>query len=226
MYIGKNGFKVLDCNLAGRDFIVSDLHGCYQQLMDKLAEIDFDFDRDRLICVGDLIDRGPDPLLCLTLLNDSWFYTVLGNHEIMMLHDDPIWIPNGGDWALEVEFDTLDFFREKIETLPYAIELTRKDGKRVGIVHAEPEDDWNNVYNWTKDKVIWCRNKIGQKNIQPVKNIDLVVCGHTPLIEPVLKANIYWIDTGAFVGEWAKNNESYKDMNGRLTLINVEDLPI
>ena len=47
-------------NTQGRDFLIGDLHGYYQALMQALEEVAFDPDTDRLISVGDLIDRGPD----------------------------------------------------------------------------------------------------------------------------------------------------------------------
>ena len=226
MYVGLNGLKELGCNYEGRDFIVSDLHGCYTQLIEELDKVLFDNTKDRLICVGDLIDRGPESIDCLKLITKPWFHTVLGNHEVMMLRDDPMWTLNGGNWALEEDFALLDHYRDLIKELPYAIQVTRKDNKNIGVVHAEPEDDWNNITNWLKERITWYRNKVRIENVQLVKNIDLVVCGHTPLKEPVLKANIYWIDTGAFMKEWAKNNEAYKDRSGRLTLINIDDLPV
>ena len=44
---------------GGRDWIVGDVHGCFQTLRQALAAIDFEPGRDRLFSVGDLIDRGP-----------------------------------------------------------------------------------------------------------------------------------------------------------------------
>ena len=68
-------------NENGRDFVVSDIHGCYDTLMVELAQIDFDQHKDRLFSVGDLVDRGPDSLKCLKLIEEPWFHPVIGNHE-------------------------------------------------------------------------------------------------------------------------------------------------
>ncbi len=46
-------------NEDGRDFVVGDIHGEYDQLMEALDHQNFDKDHDRLFSVGDLIDRGP-----------------------------------------------------------------------------------------------------------------------------------------------------------------------
>ena len=68
-------------NTKGEDYIVSDIHGMYYKLLNKLDSFGFDFSKDRLFSVGDIIDRGPDSLKCVELLNEPWFFTVRGNHE-------------------------------------------------------------------------------------------------------------------------------------------------
>jgi serine/threonine protein phosphatase 1 len=73
-------------NQRGRDFVVGDLHGHRALLERELERIGFDTGRDRLFSVGDLIDRGPDSLATLALLEEPWFHAVLGNHEMMLLH--------------------------------------------------------------------------------------------------------------------------------------------
>ena len=73
-------------NSQGRDFVIGDLHGCLDQLQDKLNSASFAPERgDRLFAVGDLVDRGPDSLGCLKLLREPWFFSVLGNHDQMLL---------------------------------------------------------------------------------------------------------------------------------------------
>lgn len=80
-----NWYKEVKGNNIGRDFIIGDLHGYYSLLMDGLKKLKFDFNKDRLFSVGDLVDRGPEPIECLNLLKEDWFYPVMGNHEYMLL---------------------------------------------------------------------------------------------------------------------------------------------
>ena len=72
-------------NSKGRDFIVGDLHGMRELFLQKLQEVGFDPTQDRVICTGDLVDRGPDSLGTLKLLQEPWFYSTLGNHERILL---------------------------------------------------------------------------------------------------------------------------------------------
>lgn len=95
-------------NEKGRDFVVGDLHGCRRDLEILLVAADFNPRAgDRVFATGDLVDRGPDAMGCLNLLRQPWFYSVLGNHEQMLLNaiggdDDAIAlsVANGGGWAL------------------------------------------------------------------------------------------------------------------------------
>ena len=47
-------------NIAGRDFAVGDIHGCFTELQRGLDAIGFNPNTDRLFSVGDLVDRGPE----------------------------------------------------------------------------------------------------------------------------------------------------------------------
>jgi serine/threonine protein phosphatase 1 len=73
-------------NAKGRDFVVGDLHGHRSLLEQELDRLGFDPSCDRVLSVGDLIDRGPESLATLSLIDEPWFHAVLGNHELMLLN--------------------------------------------------------------------------------------------------------------------------------------------
>lgn len=75
----------LSKNTAGRDFVVGDIHGEHDLLMVLLKAINFDYLKDRVICTGDLVDRGSKSFEVLKLLKQPWFFSALGNHEDMLL---------------------------------------------------------------------------------------------------------------------------------------------
>jgi hypothetical protein len=71
-----------------RTVVIGDVHGCLEELKELLAEIAAYDDgrglpkgRDRLIFVGDLVDRGPDPVGVVHFVQDLGAACVLGNHE-------------------------------------------------------------------------------------------------------------------------------------------------
>ncbi len=68
-------------------YAVGDIQGCYNELARGLDKINFDQSKDTLLCVGDLVNRGPDSLKVVNLLKSlkNQCVTVLGNHDIHLL---------------------------------------------------------------------------------------------------------------------------------------------
>lgn len=101
----------LSRNERGRDLVVGDLHGHRGLLERALDRLNFDPKFDRVLSVGDLVDRGPDSLSTLQLLEEPWFHAVLGNHELMLLHylgryssrlyGRKAYLQGGGHWVLD-----------------------------------------------------------------------------------------------------------------------------
>src|SRR6476620_3067239 len=70
--------------MGGRRIVVGDLHGCYDELIELLEKIGIG-DDDRVICVGDLITKGPKSKEVLELfMTDARFSTVIGNHDLAL----------------------------------------------------------------------------------------------------------------------------------------------
>lgn len=67
-----------------RTIIVGDLHGCRQELRDLLSYVGFSRG-DRLVSVGDVVVRGPDPHGTVALLRQKDARGVRGNHEARLL---------------------------------------------------------------------------------------------------------------------------------------------
>ncbi|MCC5859470.1 MAG: metallophosphoesterase [Ectothiorhodospiraceae bacterium] len=156
MSTSKPTIRHLPANTQGRDFVVGDLHGCRRELDQALDAVRFDRAIDRLFSVGDLVDRGPDSVACLKLLDEPWFHPIQGNHEAMLATwlDAPPRSPearfaamqaldNGARaWATDYLLfrealpAELERLMRKLGTLPHV--LVVGDGPaRFNIVHAE-----------------------------------------------------------------------------------------
>ncbi len=68
-------------------YAIGDIQGCYRTLERLLERIEFDSARDRLLLVGDLVNRGPHSadVLRWAMRNDRAVRTVLGNHDLHLI---------------------------------------------------------------------------------------------------------------------------------------------
>jgi serine/threonine protein phosphatase 1 len=224
-----NRFLQLGVNKEGRDFVIGDIHGNFTQLQKGLEKVEFNYEKDRLIAVGDLIDRGKENMECLELIKEHWFYTVIGNHEMMMADaltqrkGWEIWINNGGDWYYKIN----DWNKYRLDqvyvpmiknVLPVAIELTAPNGMQVGVTHTDTPNPWPwweirkhfqelndyafSIGDYILQHVIWSRIKINNVGWdKEVLGTDIVVHGHTPSKERVWRGNTVYIDHGVITKE-------------------------
>lgn len=201
-------YQKLDGDCWRHVWVVSDIHGCYQWLMDELKRRHFNPYEDLLISVGDLIDRGPDSIKCLQLMKEKWFRAVRGNHEQMALdalkyNDFALWTLNGGIW-----FSRLDDNQKKqaltlieaCQELPHIIEIECANGLNV-VAHADYpalEYVWNKPVS--AQRVLWDRDRLmgfmAGKG-QGIAGADHFWFGHTPLDKRYDFNNLHYIDTGA-----------------------------
>jgi hypothetical protein len=63
-----------------RTIVIGDVHGCIDELRDLLDYVKL-ASGDRVVFVGDLIDRGPDPAAVVALAKSIGAESVIGNHE-------------------------------------------------------------------------------------------------------------------------------------------------
>uniref|UniRef100_UPI00286E8F8F metallophosphoesterase n=1 Tax=Chamaesiphon sp. VAR_69_metabat_338 TaxID=2964704 RepID=UPI00286E8F8F len=64
-----------------RSIVIGDIHGCYNELLDLLAKVSIS-DTDRLISLGDIVDRGADSVKVYDFLkNRPNSIVLMGNHE-------------------------------------------------------------------------------------------------------------------------------------------------
>lgn len=207
-------------NLIGKDYAVGDIHGCYDLLMQELSTLNFDFSKDRLLGVGDLVDRGNKNLETLSLIKEKWFYSVRGNHEQMMIDALPFYhdqtqenlnsakhhYMNGGKWFVDLPLETKEHCVDLAKSLPILME-TLVNGKRIGMVHANIRDSWDSLIDsiqqgdeYSVIDAIWSRTRITKKVDSIIKDIDHVFLGHTPIQDITTLGNTTYLDTGAVFG--------------------------
>ncbi|NYS28892.1 metallophosphoesterase [Pantoea sp. WMus005] len=194
-----------------RIWVAGDIHGCRRELEAQLQQHQFDPQQDLLISVGDIIDRGPDSLGCLALLDEPWFRCVRGNHEEMALsalqgQEMALWRMNGGDWFFGLRGAALIAARHALRrcrALPLILHLQL--GERIIVIaHADyPAREYalNKPLDW--QQVVWSRERLEgleSGDQAGIRGADAFYFGHTPLKQPLTIANLHYIDTGAVFG--------------------------
>ncbi|MBB4861194.1 serine/threonine protein phosphatase 1 [Pseudomonas nitritireducens] len=213
-------------NLVGRDFFVTDVHGCFSLLEKLLASANFDPAVDRLFSGGDLVDRGPESIRVLEWLAKPFLHSVRGNHEQLVLEaaeDGPdrtgVHYKHGGKWFHQLlendEYATIFEIVEALSKLPMAIEVAGQNGQLIGIVHAECMlFDWKRFTNELENAAsaeylnqvaqaaMWSRRKIELKEDDVITSVDRIYVGHTHVDKPVVLGNTHFCDTGAYDGKY------------------------
>ena len=135
-------------------YIVSDIHGCYEEYRALLEKIRFS-DGDQLYVLGDAMDRGPEPVKVLRdIMSRSNVRYILGNHDAGFLSlirtlagetaEESLrrcrqWIEDGGRVTLR-QFLRLSL-QEQAELLAYLenaapYERLEHEGRLYVLVHA------------------------------------------------------------------------------------------
>lgn len=156
-------------------YVFGDIHGRYRQLKRIVESLDYNPRRDRIIFVGDLIDRGEDAPGVVSYVielqaQNPRVVALRGNHEQMLLdlldEGDPLWLipENGGimtmnQYGCEINEETstislhipqehLDFFRR----MPFFYEDDKALYVHAGIVPGKhPSECEPDVLIWTRD---------------------------------------------------------------------------
>ncbi|KAK9786067.1 hypothetical protein WJX73_009564 [Symbiochloris irregularis] len=119
--------------VKGRTIIVGDVHGCFDELQELLAACSFNSNKDNLIFVGDIVNKGPKSAQVVKFAVEVGAYGVRGNHDDLALHalQYPASQPRKSKmaWLNEFEPEQVQF----LDSLPFTLRL---EGRDVLIVHA------------------------------------------------------------------------------------------
>lgn len=210
-----------------RTYAIGDIHGCADLLTQLLEMICADARirgpaHNRIVYLGDYIDRGPDSRKVIELARTSSpeeFATVYlrGNHEALMLdflvapHENSAWIHNGGDATLQSfgvaapsEFAHEEKLAEAARALseallPQELEFLRalQPSFRLGdyfFAHAGIDPQLPLDEQSTQD-LIWIRRPFLESKADFGA---VVVHGHSVRRDVEIRPNRIGIDTGAY----------------------------
>lgn len=184
----------------GRTLVTSDIHGCYLEFNELLKKANYSPFNDKLILLGDYVDRGPFSKKVIAQLIGMTMNGVValrGNHDQMFLDaldgiDDTTFIYNGGmstieSYTGETLLDMVAYEEAKeyiIKNYAHHIRFLRnlpyyhEDDDHI-YVHAGLNPFYND-FDWTTQKVdnfLWIRELFLNNATSVSKTI---IHGHTP----------------------------------------------
>ena len=199
-----------------RTVIVGDLHACAGELEELLDRVGFTARKDRLVMVGDLVVRGPDPHGAIALVRRMGARAVRGNHEDKLLAWRRRHEPLGPDHAHVASLLSDDEW-EFLGSLPLWLDLPEHGARVVhaGVIPGEPIEtvapsaltrmrtlDARGRWSAEADAGdLWGARYVGPPH---------VVFGHNARTEPQLHPWATGLDTGCVYG-------------GRLTALVLEE---
>jgi serine/threonine protein phosphatase 1 len=184
------------------------VHGCVDALDALLAALRL-VPKDRVVFLGDLVDRGPKPVAVvervMTLMDAHDVELVLGNHEEMMLRardgslDIPMWVACGGAPTL------VDYERHGHTTFEKHCAFFEQRGRRAfedeTHLYVHGTIDSRLALDDTPDETLRWR-RFGP----PLPHVSgkRVVAGHTPQKNgwPLFLPHAACIDTWCCGGQW------------------------
>lgn len=183
---------------------MSDLHGEYDLYIRMLEKINFS-EEDTLFILGDILDRGPNPVkIIFDVMQRHNAHVLAGNHCVMALEclrflmyeitevqigkmENEMyekllcWVHNGGDSTIS-EFSKLNVSERNeilnyIEDLDLYAEITI-NGKNFILIHAGLGNfsEDKPMWQYELDELVWTRPDYEV----PYYNDKFVVSGHTP----------------------------------------------
>ena len=172
-----------------RTIIVGDIHGCYKEFITLLKKVNYKKKRDRLILLGDLMDRGPFSYEMLHWAirwkkeNGERFFLLRGNHEQMIVEQSKE-LETRLIWRAVGKTATIKSFRKHNDRMEHYIPWITQNmpiyhmDHDFRCVHAgiENEDfEKNSLELLVKDHSWSKRNRYDGK---------ITIIGHTPLEAP------------------------------------------
>lgn len=192
--------------LEERTLIIGDIHGCLESLKRLMDRVKWQPDQDRLIFLGDYIDRGPDSKgvidFLLQLMRESEnVQCLMGNHESMFLDflsgvDMSTFLINGGEDTLRSYYfdgetvippEHIHFLKNLQILLELQDYCTVHAGLMPGLgIKDQSIDDMI----WIREPFIYSKYDFGKK----------IIFGHTVFYDPLVMDNKIGLDTGAVYG--------------------------
>ena len=199
---------------GGNVWAIGDVHGYADTLLTLLDSLNLS-SRDRVVLLGDLVDRGPRSCEVIQIARENpQIFSVLGNHEEMMLNSFDVdniqtltaqqtnWFYVGGRATNQSYIDEFTNSQGQIDDFDLRIRVGKDLAWLDSLPHHIVLDDFRLVHAgyspWdgdldlqSTDTLMWIRGEF-HNSITPVDEKRTVVFGHSTVLGFGLKQTEIW----------------------------------
>jgi len=199
--------KIIETKNTNRTFVIADAHGSCRALKQCLERSKFDFEKDRLICLGDFCDGWVETVECFELLfTIKDFVYVMGNHDFWAM-EWLVWGRRPYIWTSQGGENTIKSYLNKPEVMHAHGEFLKKanyyyiDEKNRCFVHGGVSQKGVPIRECHKDFLSWDRDLWDDRKVlKKIPEFTEVYVGHTSIWResetPVTVENVTFMDTG------------------------------
>lgn len=210
--------------------IIGDIHGCYEELTNLLAQLGYDIqdgpggpktirpDGRRAVFVGDLVDRGPripEVLrLVMRMVDEGTAFCVPGNHDMKLmrkLKGRDVQLTHGlADSIAQLDREPPEFKKQVVTFLDDLVSHYVFDDGKLVVAHAGMKEEMQGrgsgkvrdfaLYGETTGETDEYGLPVRYNWAAEYRGKAMVVYGHTPVAEPEWLNRTINIDTGCVFG--------------------------
>ena len=188
--------------------MLGDIHGAYRALKQVLERSSFDYEADRLICLGDVVDGWPETKESIDeLLKIQNLVYIMGNHDVWALQwmetreGAEIWLDQGGratcdSYADGIPANHVTFFQKAHDYFLDNDRLFVHAGILPGLTAEECSRE---ILYWDRSLVRMAMDLQKKETPRQLTPYNEVFVGHTPISSPhpMKYCEVWMIDTGA-----------------------------
>lgn len=193
--------------MSKRTIIIGDVHGCHKELSRLLKEVQADPKEDRILFIGDLINKGPSSRGVWDLFREMHGQAILGNHELSLLELVQGKFHKHGKYFEQLQKDFGRYFTDFVQDVsnwPLWFEDHELMLVHAGLVpglHPDQTDPWvlTTIRTWDGEGTD-LKNSNNPPWFDFYAGNDLVVFGHWAALGGLDRPRLVGLDTGCVYG--------------------------
>lgn len=209
-----------------RTLYIGDVHGCADELERIIDAFGYVRGKDSLYQTGDIINKGPDMMRAMKLIQDLNILTVRGNHEehLIRMMETPEW-----EWTdkqrarfARLSLEEWNYIRDIVKTWPLW-----RETPHATLVHAGLEPGKEKLEDMDRKVILSIRYWNDKPWFEQIKWNKTVVFGHWAKMGFVNRPGFIGLDSGCVYGRkltaWCPEEDKFYEVPAAREYTPVKD---